>query len=120
MNLRQKRLADAVQRYASENILAFEQAQSHGFGIISVIKAEITEDYAYADIYVRSQKDERNLPHFLAPIAHIIQKKLAKDFSLRKIPALRFRRAQEISQENDILSLIHSLDAQYGLSHENS
>lgn len=120
MNLRQKRLADAVQKYASENILAFEQAQSHDFGIISVIKAEITEDYAYADIFVNSQENEKKLPHFLAPIAHIIQKKLAKDFSLRKIPTLRFRKAQEINQENDILSLIHTLDVKYGLSHENS
>lgn len=120
MNLRQKRLADSIRTYASEEVLSFGQMQNHDFGIISVIGAEIADDYAYADISVRSQKNEKDLPHFLAPMAYLIQRRVARDFSLRKIPTFRFRKAENINTETDILSLIHSLDKQYGLSRENS
>ena len=120
MNLRQKRLADSIRTYASEEVLNFEQVRPHEFGIISVVWADVSEDYAYADIQVRSQANEKELPHFLAPIAHVIQRRIAKDFSLRKIPTFRFRKAENINPETDILSLIHSLDTQYGLSREDS
>lgn len=120
MNLKQKRLAETMKIYAAEEILSYEQMKEHNFGIISVTSVNIKDDYQYADIYAHSQQNEADLPHFLAPIAHTIQKKIGKDFSLRKIPSIRFRKASEISQENDILSLIHTLDLQYGLSRENS
>ena len=120
MNLKQKRLADAIKSYAAEEIMDYEQMREHHFGIISVSSVTITDDYQYADIYVHSQNDETKLPHFLAPVAHILQKRIGKNFSLRKIPAIRFRKSSEISGENNILSLIHTLDLQYGLSRENS
>lgn len=120
MNLKQKRLADAMKTCAAEEILSYEQMHEHSFGIISVASVTITDDYQYADIYVHSQFEEEKLPHFIAGVARMIQKKIGKNFSLRKIPSIRFRKASEVSAENDILSLIHTLDLQYGLSHENS
>ena len=96
--------------------MSFEQFHKHDFGIISVTEVEITEDYEYADILVASQENEKNLPHFLAPCAEIIRKKIGKDFSLRKIPRIRIRTGKQKNNTSDILSLIQSLDNQYGLS----
>lgn len=55
MNLRQKRLADALRTYASEDILTFEQMRPHAFGMISVIEAIVSDDYEYADVYISCQ-----------------------------------------------------------------
>ncbi len=119
MNLRQKRLADAIRTYASEDILAFEQLRPHPFGMISVIEVEVSVDYEHADVSVSAQFEEKNLPHFLAPSAENIRRRVGKDFSLRKIPHIRFRTNKNQRKTADILSIIHSLDTQYGLSHEN-
>ncbi len=120
MNLRQKRLADTLRQYASEDIQKFEEFHTHDFGIISVIEVEISPEYEYADIYVTSQSNEKDLPHFLAPCANDTRKRIVKDFSLRKTPFLRYRVGKKQKNTSDILSLIHSLDTQYGLSRENS
>lgn len=119
MNIRQKRLADALRTYAAGEIMEYEQFHTHEFGIINVTEVSITEDYEYADIYVWSQANEHTLPHFLAPCADIIRKKIGKDFSLRKIPRIRIRIGKQKNATADILSLIQSLDNQYGLSQEN-
>lgn len=119
MNIRQKRLADAFRAYAGEEIMNFEQFHKHEFGIINVTEVTITDDYEYADIFVASQGDDKNLPHFLAPCADTIRKKIGKDFSLRKIPRIRIRTGKNKNNSSDILSLIQSLDNQYGLSQEN-
>lgn len=87
--------------------------------MISVIDATVSEDYEYADISVSSQYEEKDLPHFLAPCVENIRKRIGKDFSLRKIPYIRLRIAKNQRSTADILSLIQSLDNQYGLSHEN-
>jgi ribosome-binding factor A len=120
MNLRQKRLADALRTYASEDIINFEQLRPHAFGMISVIEVEVSNEYEYADIYISSQFEEEGVPHFLAPCAESIRKRIGKDFSLRKIPFIRFRIGKTQRKTADILSLIQSLDNQYGLSHENT
>ena len=119
MNIRQKRLADALRTYAGEDILAFEQLRPHPFGMISVIDAVVSDDYEYADISVSSQYEEKDLPHFLAPCVERVRKRIGKDFSLRKIPYIRLRIGKNQRSTADILSLIQSLDNQYGLSHEN-
>ncbi len=118
MNLRQKRLADAIRTYASEDIMNFEQLHTHTFGIITVVEVDVNSDYDYADIYVNSQKDENLLPHFLAHCAEITRKRIGKDYSLRKIPILRFRVGKKQKQTAEILDIIHSLDRQYGLSRQ--
>ncbi|GAB0174676.1 MAG: hypothetical protein HHAS10_05550 [Candidatus Altimarinota bacterium] len=120
MNLRQSRLADAIRRYASEDILTYSQIHEHSYGIISVNTVEVSTDYSYADIFVSSQENEKNLPKFLSPTELITKKRITKDFSLRKIPQLRYRVGKKKNNSNDILSLIQSLDKQYGLSSENS
>ncbi len=120
MNLRQSRLADAIRTYASEDILLYSQAREHTHGIISVVSVEVSPDYSYADIFVSCQKDDKTLPKFLSPTESSIRKRLAKDFSMRIIPNLRYRVGKRGKNGNDILSLIQSLDAQYGLSRENS
>lgn len=119
MNIRQSRLADAIRTYASEDILNLSQLRDHEFGIISVIRVEVSPDYSYADIYVMCQRNQKLLPKFLAPTEQATRKRLAKDFSMRIIPNLRYRLDTKQKNSTDILSLIQSLDAQYGLSHEN-
>ncbi len=120
MNLRQKRLADAIRNYASESILLFEQMQPHTFGIISVTMVDISPDYSYADIYLSAQSDEKKLPHFIAPIAHDIERYIGKTFSLRKTPHIRFKLQKEASKATNVLELINTLDHQYGLSQMDS
>lgn len=118
MNLRQKRLADAIRTYASEDIMNYEQFHTHNFWVISVVEVDVNSDYDYADIYINSQKDENLLPHFLAPCADLTRKRIGKDYSLRKIPILRFRVGKKQKHTAEILDIIHSLDRQYGLSRQ--
>jgi ribosome-binding factor A len=80
----------------------------------------ISADYTYADISVMSQRNVGTLPKFLAPTEKGIRKRLAKDYKIWKIPHLRFRIDQKEKSANTILALIHSLDTQYGLSHEHT
>jgi ribosome-binding factor A len=119
MNIRQKRLADALRTYAGQDILSFEQMRPHKFGMISVTDATVSDDYEYADISISSQFEEKDLPHFLAPCVENVRRRIGKDFSLRKIPYIRLRLSKNQRSTADILSLIQSLDTQYGLSHEN-
>ncbi len=120
MNLRLKRLSDIVQTFASEEIMNYSQIQPHNYGVISIISAEVTEDYAYADVFVASQFEEATLPKFLADTAKHIERRIGKEIQLRRTPHIRFRIAKEQKKENNILELIHSLDAQYGLSQDHS
>ena len=116
MNLRQKRLADAIRTYSSESIMLYEQMRPHDFGIITVNMVEVTDDYSYADIYISAQEHEKELPHFIAPTAHAIERHIGKEFSLRKTPHIRFKLSKEARKETNILELINTLDHQYGLS----
>ncbi len=120
MNIRQKRLADAIRSYGSQVILLYEQMKPHEFGIISVNTVEVSQDYSYADIYIGSQENEKGLPHFIAPTAHNIERHIAKEFSLRKIPHVRFKLMKEARKETNILELINTLDHKYGLSQMDS
>ncbi len=120
MNLRQKRLADSIRAYASEDIQKFEEFHDHDFGIISVVEVIVTPDYEYADIYISAQRNEKELPHFVAKVASETRRRIVKDFSLRKTPLLRYKLGSKQKDTGNILSLIHSLDQQYGLSREDS
>ena len=120
MNLRQKRLADAIRSYSSQVILLYEQMRPHNFGIISVTSVDISIDYSYADIFITAQENEKELPHFIAPIAHDIERHIGKEFSLRKTPHIRFKLPKEAKKETNILELINTLDHQYGLSQMDS
>jgi ribosome-binding factor A len=118
MNIRQERLAQAIQTYASEDIIAYEQSRNHDFGIISVLGVVLSSDYSYADVSVMSQRNEKSLPKFLTPTEERTRRRITKDFSMYKTPRLRYRIDLKEKSKNDILSLIHSLDTQYGLSRE--
>lgn len=120
MNLRLKRLSEIVQTFASEEIMNFSQLKPHNHGIISIVRAEVTEDYAYADVFVSSQYEEKTLPKFLAESAKSIERRIGKEIQLRKTPHIRFRISKEQKSGDSILELIHSLDAQYGLSQDHS
>ena len=120
MNLRQKRLADVIRTYASQSIMNYEQMRPHAFWIISVITVDVNADYSFADIFVSAQENEKDLPHFIAPCAHAIERYIGKEFSLRKIPHIRFRLSSEKRKESNILALINTLDHQYGLSQMDS
>lgn len=120
MNLRQKRLADSIRAYVWADIQTLCEFRDHDFWVVSVIEVTISPDYEYADVYLSCQKNEKDLPHFVAPTAEETRRRLVKDFSLRKTPHLRYKIGKKQKDTNDILSLIHSLDQQYGLSRENS
>jgi ribosome-binding factor A len=120
MNIRQKRLADAIRTLASRIILEYEQSQLHPHGIITLISVEVTSDYSYGDIYITSQFEEKTLPHFIAPTAHLIERMIGREFSLRKVPHMRFKLQKEAKKETKILELINTLDHQYGLSQVDS
>lgn len=116
MSFRTARLSDTLQRFASADIIGYCELHEHPHGVIAVISVEVSKDLSYADIFVNSQHDEKNLPHFLAPCAELTKRKISKELSLRRMPILRYRVATEQRQTNDILHLISSLDRQYELS----
>jgi ribosome-binding factor A len=120
MTIRQERLADVIQKYASEDIITYSQMHDHDFGVISVLSVTVSPDYTYADISVMSQNHRESLPKFLTAVEPTTRRRITKDFSLWKIPKLRFRIDKKEGKTTDILTLIHTLDTQYGLSREDN
>lgn len=118
MKIRTERLSHSIHSIASSEILTFSQEKDHNFWIISIIEVILSKDESYADVYVSSHEDEENLPKFLAPSAKIIEHAIGKNLGIRRSPKIRFRIKKNLKSAGDILSLIHSLDKQYGLSEE--
>jgi ribosome-binding factor A len=118
MKLRHERLADAIRTIASEHMIQHFQEYENSVWIVSIVEVEITPDEWYADIYVSSSEkwEESTLPKLLAPLAKNIAHSIGKDIGIRRSPIIRFRLAKKTKSGGDILSIINSLDKQYGLS----
>ena len=116
MTIRTDRLSESIRILATEEILRFSRDYENNHGIISVLEVVISSDKSYADIMVHGQADDKELTQFLAPIAPIIHTRISRELSIRKTPRIRFRVAKNTNAKADILSIIHQLDIQYGLS----
>lgn len=118
MKLRHQRLADAIRTIASEHMIRHFQEYENSVWIVSIVEVDITPDEGYADIYVTSSEkwEENTLPKLLAPLANNIAHSIGKDIGIRRAPIIRFKVAKKSKSGGDILSIINSLDKQYGLS----
>ncbi len=118
MKLRHERLADIIRTIASEHIIQHLREYENTVGIVSIIEVEITPDEGYADIYVSSSEpaEEKSLPKLFAPLANSIAHRIGRDVGIRRAPIIRFRAPKKTKSGWDILSIINSLDKQYGLS----
>lgn len=118
MNIRLERIAHALQKIAGEVVVTSAQNREHDFGIISTHHAEISKDLSYVDIFVSSEKNVSHLLEFVRPLSHTVKHRIATEIHLRKLPEIRWRIDTEKQKQHTILSLIHELDQQYGLSRE--
>lgn len=116
MTIKNDRLAESIRITATEEILTYCRDYEHDHGIISVLSVSISADKSYADISLHGQGDDKELTHFLAPVAHQIHTRISRDLGLRRTPRIRLRIAKNIDAKWDILSIIQELDKQYGLS----
>lgn len=116
MSLHKERLTEKVKQIASEEIIGFLEFSSHTFWVVTIVDTIVSKDGSYADIFVSSTENTEQLPKFLTPLSGKIHLRISKDLAIRKTPKIRFRKMKNIRKPADILSLINSLDKQYGLS----
>lgn len=116
MTIHTDRLREAMRAIANEIILDHSRNFEHDHGIIALVDVVLSTDKSYADFMVFGQGDNKELLHFLAPIAKTIHAKISKDLWLRKTPRIRFRVAKNQEPKKNILDIIRELDEQYGLS----
>ena len=50
-------------------LLEYANEKSDEFGIVSVVDVKVSKDYSYADFYVSCQRNEHELPKYLARFA---------------------------------------------------
>ncbi len=116
MSIRTERLGHVVQNIAIIHILEFWKIHDHEFWLISILEVAVTSDYWYADIFVTSQQNEKDLPRFLAPVADMIRRSIGKEISIRKTPIIRFRLQKHKKSFDNTLSILHELEQKYDLS----
>ncbi len=116
MTIKTDRLSESIRIIATEEILSHSRDYEHNHGIISVIEVILSSDKSYADVMLHGQWDDKELTHFVAPIASNIHTRVSRELGLRRTPKIRFRVAKNINGKADILSIINQLDRQYGLS----
>ncbi len=116
MTIKTDRLSESIRIIATEEILSHSRDYEHNHGIISVIEVILSSDKSYADVMIHGQWDDKELTHFVAPIAGNIHGRVSRELGLRRTPKIRFRVAKNINGKADILSIINQLDRQYGLS----
>ena len=120
MSIRIERLSQAIQEMAIEKIIWFSREFDNDFGIISVYEVVVSTDYSYADIFVGSQNNEKELPHFLAPIGDLLKKSIGKDLWIRKTPYIRFRLQKHKRSVDNTLKILHEIEQTYDLHKEDS
>jgi ribosome-binding factor A len=119
MNHHKERLVEAIRQIASEEIITHLEFSPHQFGVVSILEIILSKDGNYADIIVSSSEQKELLPKALAPLAFRIHGRISRELEIRKTPQMRFRSKKSGAKDSiDILSLINTLDKQYGLSEE--
>lgn len=116
MSTKTDRFAETILTMSSPIIL--EHIREHGeeFGIVSIVKVEISKDRSYADIYVSAATNEAMLPKKLAPLADKLRHDIGKQVQTYKIPHIRFKRVKNETVTRSVQDIINELSKQYGLS----
>ncbi|MDD5377369.1 MAG: ribosome-binding factor A [Candidatus Gracilibacteria bacterium] len=116
MSTKTDRFAETILTMSSPIIL--EHIREHGeeFGIVSVVKVEISKDRSYADIYVTATTHEALLPKKLAPLADRLRHDIGKQVQTYKIPHIRFKRIKNETVTRNVQDIINELSKQYDLS----
>ena len=111
--MEQKRLEKLewiVKRIASEHILGSLTEAEDIFWIITITGVTISSELSYLDIHVSSMKNQEELTKVLAKRAYKLQKEIAKNVSIRRIPRVRFKYDSDWEIASWINSTLHSLD----------
>ncbi len=107
---RLQKLESIAKRIASEHILSSLTAEEDIFGIITITWVTASSDLSYLDIHVSSMRNKDDLTKALSSRAYKIQKEIAKNVSIRKIPRVRFRYDEQWEIASGINHTLHSLD----------
>ena len=97
-------------------IIELTAEKMDAFGVVSVLESKVSTDYSYADVFVTSQKNTKELTKFLATHASELKSMVSKNIKIRKIPNLRFRIPKAKDDTVDVLNLINELSDQYGFN----
>ena len=107
---RLQKLESIAKKIASEHILWSLTEAEDIFGIITITGVKVSSDLSYLDIYVSSLENKGILAKTLANRAHKLQREIAKNISIRKIPKVRFRYDEQWEIASDINYTLHTLD----------
>ena len=116
MSTKTDRFAETILTMSSPILL--EHIREHGeeFGIVSIVKVEISKDRSYADIFVSATTNETLLPKKLAPLADRLRHDIGKQVQTYKIPHIRFKRVKNEEVTRSVQDIIQELSKQYGLT----
>ena len=116
MSTKTDRFAETILTISSPIIL--EHIREHGeeFGIVSIVKVDISKDRSYADIYITATTNETVLPKKLAPLADKLRHDIGKQVQTYKIPHIRFKRIKNEAVTRNVQDIINELSKQYGLN----
>lgn len=119
MSTKTDRFAETILTISSQTIL--EHIREHGeeFGIVSIVRVEISKDRSYADIYVSATANEPLLPKKLAPLADRLRHDIGKQVQTYKIPHIRFKRIKNEVTTRNVQDIINEISKQYGLHETN-
>ena len=115
MSTKTDRFAETILAISSPVILEHIRERGEEFGIVSVVKVEITKDRSYADIYISATTNEVLLPKKLAPLADKLRHDIGKQVQTYKIPHIRFKRIKNEAETRNIQDIINEISKQYGL-----
>jgi len=115
MSTKTDRFAETIQTMASPVILEYIREHGEEFGIVSIVRVEISKDRSYADIYISSTNHEAMLPKKLAPLADQLRHDIGKQVHTYKIPNIRFKRVKNETITRNVQDIINELSKQYDL-----
>lgn len=113
MSTKTDRFAETILTISSPIILEYIREHGEEFGIVSIVKVEISKDRSYADIYVSSVTNEAILPKKLAPLADKLRHDIGKQVQTYKIPYIRFKRIKNEEVTKNVQDIINELSKQY-------
>lgn len=116
MSTKTDRFAETILTISSPIILEHIREHAPEFGIVSVVRVDISKDRSYADIYVSAATNESLLPKKLAPLADKLRHDIGKQVQTYKIPYIRFKRVKNEAITQSVQDLINELSKQYGLN----
>lgn len=103
---RLKRMEYTLKKVLSEKFYDIMQGFQEEYGVISISKIRISDDFSYLDIYVSAYKYNALLCKKLSKYDYIIKKIIATHLQMRKIPIVRFRYDESILREYRIICAI--------------